>query len=70
LLAPEEIRRVGVFDPDKVRRLMAKLEGPGPASEVDSMGMTAVASGQLLSYVLRRSAPQPREIEAVALEAA
>jgi hypothetical protein len=29
LLAPDAIRKVGAFDPDKVRRLLAKLGGQG-----------------------------------------
>ncbi|HTP30327.1 MAG TPA: asparagine synthase (glutamine-hydrolyzing) [Anaeromyxobacteraceae bacterium] len=68
LLAPEAVRRVGIFDPDKVRRLIAKLEGSGPVSEVDSMGITAIATAQLLPFVLSRSAPSARAIEAVSLE--
>jgi asparagine synthase (glutamine-hydrolysing) len=70
LLAPEAIRRVGVFDPDKVRRLLAKLDGPGPASELDAMGITAVSTTQLLQHVLPRSAPASEAVERVALEVA
>jgi len=68
LLAPDAIRRVGVFDPDKVRRLLAKLGGQGPVSEVDSMGITAVATTQLLSHVLGRGAPVTRDVEAVSMD--
>lgn len=70
LLAPEAIRKVGIFDPDKVRRLVAKLEGAAAASEVDSMGITAVATGQLLAHVLRHGPPPASAVEAVSLETA
>lgn len=70
LLAPDALRGVGVFDPDKVRRLLAKLEGPGPMSEVDSMGITAVATAQLLSRVLPGRLLPADAVEAVTLEAA
>jgi len=70
LLAPEAIREVGIFDPDKVRRLLAKLERPGPVSEVDAMGVTGVATAQLLPHVLSRSAPSERQVAAVLVEAA
>lgn len=70
LLAPEAIRRVGVFDPDKVRRLLAKLEGPGLVSELDAMGITAVSTAQLLAHLLPRSTPAPEAVERVALETA
>jgi hypothetical protein len=59
---------VGVFDPDKVRRLLAKLGGQGPVSEIDSMGITAVATTQLLSHVLGRGAPPARNPEAVSVD--
>jgi asparagine synthase (glutamine-hydrolysing) len=52
LLAPAALRDVGVFDPDKVSRLLAKVGGQGPLSEVDAMGITTVTSGQLLARAL------------------
>jgi asparagine synthase (glutamine-hydrolysing) len=70
LLSPDAIRRVGVFDPGKVQRLMAKLAGAGPVSEVDSMGITAVATTQLLPHVLAKVAPTARSLDAVVLEVA
>ncbi len=70
LLAPEALRKVGVFDPDKVRRLLAKLGGPGPTSEFDSMGITGVATAQLLPHVLARSGPTESRVAAVSVELA
>ena len=70
LLAPDAVRSVGVFDADKVQRLLAKLSGPGAASEVDSMGITAVATTQLLSHVMARSAPTAAAVAEVSLEVA
>ena len=70
MLAPETLRQVGVFDPDKVRRLLAKLELPAPPSEVDSMGATAVATTQLLWDALGRGAPAVGGAASVALEVA
>jgi asparagine synthase (glutamine-hydrolysing) len=70
LLAPEAIRQAGVFEPDKVRRLLAKLEQPGPVSEVDSMGVTGVATTQLLWHALGRGARSGGSVESVSLEVA
>ena len=69
LLSPEALRDVGLFDPAKVARLMAKVAGSGPVSEVDAMGMTAVATGQLLARSLVPLA-DARALDAVRLEAA
>jgi asparagine synthase (glutamine-hydrolysing) len=70
LLAPEAIRQAGVFEPDKVRRLLEKLEQPGPVSEVDSMGVTGVATTQLLWHALGRGARSGGSVESVSLEVA
>jgi asparagine synthase (glutamine-hydrolysing) len=57
--APESLREVGVFDPDKVRRLVAKVEArPGDATEADATALMAVASTHLLARAVRR----PRRI--------
>jgi len=69
LLSPDALLRVGVFEPDKVRRLLAKLAGPGPTSEVDAMAVTAVATTQLLSQAFG-AAPAEADRAAVRLEAA
>jgi asparagine synthase (glutamine-hydrolysing) len=48
--SPEALREVGVFDPDKVGRLCAKVARlPSSASESDGMALMAVASTQLLA---------------------
>jgi asparagine synthase (glutamine-hydrolysing) len=53
-LSPEAIRAVGLFDAERVGRLVAKLaRTPGPASESDAMAITAVATAQLLPGALR-----------------
>jgi asparagine synthase (glutamine-hydrolysing) len=56
--APESVRALGVFDPEKVRRLVAKLEArPAAATEADGMALMAIASTQLLGRALRRPRP-------------
>jgi asparagine synthase (glutamine-hydrolysing) len=71
LLTPAAVRQVGVFDPDKVGRLMAKLGTPSqPASEVDAMGITAVATGQLLARALRDLVVDGRAVDGCRVEAA
>ncbi len=48
--SPEALRQVGVFDPDKVTRLCAKVARlPASATESDAMALMAVASTQLLA---------------------
>jgi asparagine synthase (glutamine-hydrolysing) len=70
VLAPDAIRRTGIFDPEKVVRLVTKVAlGRGGVSEVDAMGITALATAQLLPRALAESAPDA-EVEAVRLEAA
>jgi asparagine synthase (glutamine-hydrolysing) len=72
LLSREAVRSVGVFDEDKVGKLLAKLSGRSAnPSEADSQALTAVATVQLLSDQLLRPLPLPaRDVEAVELEAA
>ena len=70
LLAPEALREVGVFDPDKVSRLLAKVASPVPLSELDAMCLNAVATGQLLARALRDVAADARGAERVQLEVA
>jgi asparagine synthase (glutamine-hydrolysing) len=56
--APESLRALGVFDPEKVRRLVAKVEArPAAATEADGMALMAIASTQLLGRALRRPRP-------------
>ena len=72
LLSREATRKVGVFDEEKVARLVAKLSArPAPASEADSQALIAVATTQLLADQLLPPAPVPqRDVDAVELEAA
>jgi asparagine synthase (glutamine-hydrolysing) len=64
--ASESVREVGVFDPDKVRRLVAKVETqPSAATEADGMALMAIASTHLLARALRR----PRPVAGAALAA-
>ena len=52
--SPEALREVGVFDPDKVGRLCAKVARlPSSASESDGTALMAVASTQLLARAVR-----------------
>jgi asparagine synthase (glutamine-hydrolysing) len=61
-LSPEALREVGVFDPDKVGRLYAKVARlPASTSEADGMALMAVASTQLLARAfLGRGSPVAR----------
>jgi asparagine synthase (glutamine-hydrolysing) len=68
LLAPDAVRRAGIFDADKVGRLVAKLAtGGGPVSEADAMSVTAIATAQLLPHALAIP-PAARDVDAVSLE--
>jgi len=70
-LAPEELRRVGLFDPDKAARLVAKVKDVRlPSSEFDAMAVTALASGQLLARALESAAPSAALRAQVAVEVA
>jgi asparagine synthase (glutamine-hydrolysing) len=56
--APESVRELGVFDPEKVLRLVSKLgAAPGAATEADGMALMAIASTQLLGRAFRRPRP-------------
>jgi asparagine synthase (glutamine-hydrolysing) len=72
LLSREAVRQVGVFDEERVAKLLAKLAAHGAAaSEADSQAITAVATTQLFADQLLRPAPIPqRDVEGVELEAA
>jgi asparagine synthase (glutamine-hydrolysing) len=71
LLSREAARKVGVFDEEKVEKLVAKLSARGGvASEADSQAVIAVATTHLLADQLLPPAPVPmHEVEAVDLEA-
>jgi asparagine synthase (glutamine-hydrolysing) len=71
LLSREAATRVGVFDEEKVAKLVAKLSArTAAASEADSQALIAVATTQLLADQFLRPAPLPRhDVEAVELEA-
>jgi asparagine synthase (glutamine-hydrolysing) len=72
LLSREATRRVGVFDEEKVARLVAKLSTrPAAATEADSQALIAIATTQLLADQLLPPAPVPqRDVDAVELEVA
>jgi hypothetical protein len=72
LLSRDAVRSLGVFDEERVDRLVRKLatRGPSPASEADAMAITAVATGQLLAAWARGLAPPPAPaVRSVAVEA-
>ena len=50
LLCESSIRETGLFDASKVKRLICKLERPGPAGELDGMALVAILSTQLLHH--------------------
>jgi asparagine synthase (glutamine-hydrolysing) len=72
LLSREAVRKAGVFNDEKVEKLVVKLSArSGGASEVDSQALTAVATTQLLVDQLLPPRPVPqREVDAVQLETA
>jgi asparagine synthase (glutamine-hydrolysing) len=72
LLSREAVRKVGVFDEEKVEKLLAKLSARSAgASEADGQALTAVATTQLLADQLLPPAPVPqRDVDKVQLEAA
>lgn len=72
LLSRDAIRAVGVFDEEKVQRLVAKLAvSRAPASEADSQAVTAIVTTQLLAdQLLRPPEVTRRDVDAVELEAA
>jgi asparagine synthase (glutamine-hydrolysing) len=72
LLSREAVRKVGVFDAEKVEKLVAKLAMRGTAaSEADSQALTAIATTQLLEDQVLHRAPVPqRDVDAVELETA
>ena len=47
-LSERAVREAGLFDADKVARLLRKLEAPGACSEVDAMALAGLVSTQLL----------------------
>jgi len=58
-LSDRSIRQAGLFDPAKVKRLLAKLQTTSSASEVDSMALAGILSTQLLyhHFVLQPTVP-------------
>jgi asparagine synthase (glutamine-hydrolysing) len=48
LLSPDSLRRAGLFDPEKVQRLVARCREPGARNETHDMALAAVVSAQLL----------------------
>ena len=47
-LSESAVREAGLFDADKVARLVRKLDAPGACSEVDAMALAGLVSTQLL----------------------
>jgi asparagine synthase (glutamine-hydrolysing) len=57
-LAPESLREVGVFDAEKVKRLVSRIAAqPAAASEADGRALIAVATTQLLGRQFLRPRP-------------
>jgi len=58
VFAPESVRALGVFDPDKVLRLVRKVEAsPAGASEADASALVAIATTHLLGRAFREPTP-------------
>jgi len=65
-LVPDAIRRVGVFDPDKVRRFLAKLGGQARCDDGGSAGPSSsglaspMRSSARAAACSQRRSPQPQ----------
>jgi len=72
LLSREGARTIGVFDEEKVEKLVAKLSARSAVmSEADSQTLMAVATTQLLANQLLSPRPVPqRDVDVVELDAA
>ena len=49
-LSESALKKTGLFDAQKVTRLLRKLQTPSPASEVDSMALVGVLSSQIVHH--------------------
>jgi asparagine synthase (glutamine-hydrolysing) len=60
-LAPDALRRAGYFDPERVRRLLAKIRAGRAIGAKDNMAFVGILSTQLWhhTFVENRSAPEP-----------
>ena len=54
VLSAEALRRAGCFDPERVERLLLKLERGGPVGEKDNMAFLGILSTQRLHDTLVR----------------
>jgi asparagine synthase (glutamine-hydrolysing) len=54
VLSAASLRRAGCFDPERVERLLLKLEGGGPVGEKDNMAFLGILSTQRLHDTLVR----------------
>ncbi len=50
MLSESALKKTGLFDAEKVTRLLQKLQAPSPASEVDSMALVGVLSSQIVHH--------------------
>jgi asparagine synthase (glutamine-hydrolysing) len=58
-LSEKGIREAGVFDPDKVGRLLAKVNAGESTSETEGMALAGILSTQILARDIVRSRPAP-----------
>jgi asparagine synthase (glutamine-hydrolysing) len=65
LLSVDSISRSGLFNPDAVRQLVAKVEAGKPLGETDDMALAGILSTQLLhqQFIFRfqKAAPLPAD---------
>ena len=50
MLTEDSLRRAGLFDPQKVGRLVNKYRNGGPGSEVQNMAVVGILSAQLIHH--------------------
>ena len=48
VLSPESLKKVGIFNPDSVTKLLVKMNSGKAYSEIDNMAITAIISTQIL----------------------
>lgn len=69
MLSIPTIERMGIFNPDHVGQLLAKMKLDKPVSEIDNMAITAILSTQILNDLfINRSHPELTEEELITFD--
>jgi len=70
LLAPDEIRKAGLFDAEKVGTLARKMGGKRPLSRNDQMTFMGILTSQLWHQLFIQNAPPPSRQDVPMMDAA